>query len=326
MRIFAVMSKTIAITGASGMVGAHLCCQALKKGYTVKAIVRKPLNSGAFLIQLLKYKGIDNAKLEILECDYEDRQNLSNILENCDALYHCAAKVNFDGKVSDMIAANVSLSKRIVNICLELGIKNVAYLSSIAAIGSKNKGKLTWGNLHWNGLYGYTKFLGELEFLRGQEEGLNSHIYRAGIVVGPSPSKHPFTNMLKRKVFGKVPYTKGSSGFISVQILCKKMLENFNTNPYEPSVMVSHNLDYKHMAKIIAKHCNTGVINIKKWQLRLVQILGFCAKLIGLQKQRLRSHSIKSMLSKSDYLVLSESDSIEDTLYESMSFLGKGKV
>lgn len=318
------MDKTIAITGANGMVGAHLCCEALLQGLGVKALVRKDIDSDAFFKRLMAHKSVDESKLEILICDYEDRQSLSDILQGCDELYHCAAKVSFDGKISEMIAANVSICKRLVNICLECGIKNVTYLSSIAAIGSKNKGKYTWGNLHWNSLYGYTKYLGELEFLRGHEEGLNSRIYRAGIVLGESPNKHPFTSMLQRKIFGKMPYTNGGSGFISARLLCQKMLAAHNQNPYEASLMVSQNASYKQMAEKIAG--KKSIIELKRWHLHLVQVLGFIAKNLGFSKQRLRSHSIKSMMSQSDYSTLIESDDIDVALKESINFLGKGKL
>ena len=319
------MIKTIAITGANGMMGAHLTANALLKHYKVKALVRQTPSDDHFFHQLLAHYGCTKDLLEIIECDYEDRQALSLALENCDEVYHCAAKVKFDGKINEMIAANVSISKRIVNICIEQQIPKVIYLSSIAAIGKKYKGKYSWGDLHWNSLYGYTKFLGELEFIRAHEEGLNTSIYRAGVIVGPCPKEHPMGKMLLKTVFGKMPYTSGGSGFISAQFLAERMLSDFNQSVYKPSTMVSQNLNYKAVAQSIGNIRNLGVIFISKSTLRLLQILSGLGKVLFINKQRLRSHTIHSLTTDSDYSCLPDSDAIESSLEESIKFLGKGK-
>jgi nucleoside-diphosphate-sugar epimerase len=319
------MRKTIAITGANGMMGAHLTANALLKQYNVKAIVRQLPDEQHFFHQLLAHYGCDKKHFKIVPCDYEDRQALSSALENCDEVYHCAAKVKFDGKIKEMIAANVSISKRVVNICIEQKIPKVIYLSSIAAIGKKYKGKYSWGDLHWNSLYGYTKFLGELEFIRAHEEGLDASIYRAGVIVGPCPKEHPLGTMLQKTVFGKMPYTCGGSGFISAKTLAEKMLNSFNESVYNPTTMVSQNIRYRIMAETIGKIRGLGVIYISKKVLRLLQVLSGVGKLFFLSSQRLRSHTIHSLTTNSDYSCLGESDDIESSLEESIKFLGKGK-
>jgi nucleoside-diphosphate-sugar epimerase len=319
------MSKTIAITGANGMMGAHLTANALLKQCTVKAIVRQLPEKDDFFHRLLAHYGCNNNLLELIVCDYEDRQALSSALENCDEVYHCAAKVKFDGKINEMIAANVSISKRVVNICIEQKIAKVVYLSSIAAIGQKYKGKYSWGDLHWNGLYGYTKFLGELEFIRAHEEGLDAEIYRAGVIVGPCPKEHPLGRMLQKTVFGKMPYTSGGSGFVSAKILAEKMLSGFNPSVYEPSTIVSKNLSYQSIATTLGKLRGLQTIFIAKSTLRFLQILSALAKFLFLNGQRLRSHTIHSLTSGSDYSCLSEPDDVESALEGSIKFLGSGK-
>lgn len=307
------------------MMGAHLTANALLKGYTVKAIVRKLPKERHFFHRLLQHYGCSTSLLEIIVCDYEDRQALSTALESCHEVYHCAAKVMFDGKIKDMIAANVSISKRIVNICIEQNISKVVYLSSIAAIGKKFKGKYSWGDLHWNSLYGYTKFLGELEFIRAHEEGLEAEIYRAGVIVGECPKQHPMGRMLLKTVFGKMPYTSGGSGFISAKLLAHKMLSGHNSSVYEPSTMATHNLSYQAVAQAIAKLRGLQTLLISKASLRLLQIVSALAKFFLIKTQRLRSHTIHSLTTDSDYSCLEESDDIESALEGSIKFLGKGK-
>lgn len=306
------------------MMGAHLVVQALQQQHTVRAIVRQAPNADSFFYKLISHYQCDIQKLELICCNYEDRQALSDAINGCDEVIHCAAKVNFDGKIKDMIAANVSLSKRIVNICIEYNIPHVSYLSSIAAIGQSFKGKYTWGDKHWNGLYGYTKFLGELEFLRAYEEGLDCSIYRPGVIVGPSDDKHPFSKMIMKSVVGKAPYTNGSSGFISATLLAKQILAQHNKSPFAPSVMVTANMSYKNMAEAIAQERNIGTIHISKAALRFLQLLTWIGKFVGISKQRLRSHTVNSLTSESSYSSIDASDDIVESLKESINFVGNG--
>lgn len=308
------------------MMGAHLVVHALQQQHTVRAIVRQAPNADSFFYKLISHHHCDIQKLELICCNYEDRQALSDAITGCDEVIHCAAKVNFDGKIKDMIAANVSLSKRIVNICIEHNIAHVSYLSSIAAIGQSYKGKYTWGDKHWNGLYGYTKFLGELEFLRAYEEGLDCSIYRPGVIVGPSDDNHPFSKMLMKSIFGKAPYTSGSSGFISADLLAKRVLAQHNKSPFAPSVMVTKNMTYKSMAEAIAEARQIETIHIPKTMLRLVQLLTWIGKFIGISKQRLRSHTVNSLTSGSNYSSIEASDDIVESLKESINFVGNGNL
>ncbi len=71
--------KLIALTGATGFVGGHILKAAVKAGYQVRAITRRPQNPRP---------GVD-----WVPGDLKDRQALKTLLEDADVVIHCAGIV-----------------------------------------------------------------------------------------------------------------------------------------------------------------------------------------------------------------------------------------
>ena len=193
----ATFSAMIAITGATGLVGAHIMVQALKNGHRVRAVTRMG-SSAVYAKKILHFYGLNAAQKSRLEwkpVDLNNPDDMEKALEGVDHFIHSAGLVNFDNRfIRVLLQANRDFTGNWVNAALVAGVRRMSYISSISADGTTvgtGKGKYEWGDLRWSHAYGFSKFQGELEVYRGREEGLGTRIYRPGVVLGPVDDKHP---------------------------------------------------------------------------------------------------------------------------------------
>jgi len=100
------VNKTVIITGASSFVGMHLCANFAKKGWTVVAVHRQPIDS---------YQGIRFARLEHIakdvqfrQCDLLKDQDVKNLIETTSPrlwIQHAATTENYHSRDYDLAAS-----------------------------------------------------------------------------------------------------------------------------------------------------------------------------------------------------------------------------
>jgi len=79
-----------AITGASGFIGKHVVAEVLNQGYKVVAITRQAKES--YLARLLiEHPKINIDRLDVKECDLNDKKTLNESIDACDTVIHLAA-------------------------------------------------------------------------------------------------------------------------------------------------------------------------------------------------------------------------------------------
>lgn len=126
----------ILVTGGTGFLGAWVIRQLVLDGFTVSAIKRKESPLPNFIEPELL------GKVNWLEGDILDLISLEDAMQGVDAIIHSAAIVSFlaeDRK--KMFTTNVEGTANIVNLALEMGIKRVVMVSSVAALGRTAKGE-----------------------------------------------------------------------------------------------------------------------------------------------------------------------------------------
>merc|ERR1712032_551662 len=85
--------KTVAVTGASGFIGAHIVKACLQKGYNVNACVRnKDDPKNKFLLDMPKVVGKGQVKL--FSADVMTPGVYDDPLRNADGVIHAAAQVD----------------------------------------------------------------------------------------------------------------------------------------------------------------------------------------------------------------------------------------
>jgi dihydroflavonol-4-reductase len=112
----------IALTGASGHLGAAIIPELLKRGHQTRALVNES-NPG--------YLGspVETVKGNLLHAD-----SLAELMSGCDALIHCAAVISIDGDPKGLVReTNVNGTRLVLDTAKRSGIKRVVHLSSIHA-------------------------------------------------------------------------------------------------------------------------------------------------------------------------------------------------
>lgn len=212
----------VAITGATGLVGANLAEACLKAGHTVCATRRKTS----------KIAHLDHLEINWVEADLGDEDSLRAAFEGAEAVFHCAAAVSILREAPDwMVDANVAGTTRILN-AMPMGARLV-HCSSTVAVGLSTDGEPADEGADWNfadfGLDdGYARTKRESERLvneavvRGEVDAV---IVNPGFMFGPYDVKPSSGKMIADVVRGSVPaYSTGSNNFVNVRDVCAGML------------------------------------------------------------------------------------------------------
>lgn len=239
-------SETIVVTGASGLVGAH--------------ILRRLKPSDARIVAACRRipEGADN-RFDWVECDILDVCGLENLFAGVDKVYHCAAIVSYDPrKRKDIFQTNVEGTANVVNAALSANVKRLLHVSSVSAIGEPEKSKtmidesLAWKDAHVSD-YSKSKHLAEMEVWRGLSEGLSAVVVNPSIVLGCGDWNKGSTEIFKT-IYNEFPwYSEGVHGFVDVDDVALAAVSLMNSDiEGERFILNGLNLSYKDLFNKIA--------------------------------------------------------------------------
>jgi nucleoside-diphosphate-sugar epimerase len=242
----------ILVTGASGLVGAHLIKSLVEKGALVTALYRSivPNIQGA-------------EKVKWVKGDILDIESLENAMEGVEQVYHCAAIVSFaPGQAAAMLHANQEGTANVVNACLAKNIQKLVYVSSVAALGRIRENAPVDEAANWtpetsNSVYGKSKYLAEMEVWRGMGEGLNVAIVNPVIILGAGDWNKGSSEIFKSAYNAFPWYTEGVSGFVDVMDVVDTMqllMQSKITG--ERYIISAENIQYKNVFTQIATAFN----------------------------------------------------------------------
>src|SRR4051812_12087227 len=90
-------TKTIFLTGATGLVGSHVAEEAVRRGHKVRALVRASSDT----------RFLDSLGVEKVPGDLEDAESLRRGVAGADWVINCAAKVGDWGPLEEFRRLNV---------------------------------------------------------------------------------------------------------------------------------------------------------------------------------------------------------------------------
>lgn len=195
------MPRTAFVTGGTGFVGRHVVEQLVGAGWHVVALHR----ASSDVRGLKTYDGVRLAQGAIT-----DPESLARAMpEGCDAVFHIAANTNFwSGGNAEQTRDNVDGTRNVVEAALAKGAKKLVHTSSESAWGevhespfdetTPQRGGASWIN------YERTKYLAEVEVLKGLERGLHACILCPGHIVGRYDT-HNWATLIKLTVTEKLP-------------------------------------------------------------------------------------------------------------------------
>ena len=315
----------ILVTGATGLLGAHLTLHLTESGLSIKALYREKsaIEKTKALFKMYGKEALF-AKIIWTLGDITDIPALEIAFENIDYVYHCAAKISFDPRDEELLRkTNIEGTANIVNFCLAKNIKKICYVSSIAALGDlpehnykeRNTDSLKIINeeIDWNpekphSDYAISKYGAEMELWRGQQEGLEVLIVNPGVILGPVP-KSWNRNEGSYKLISKVAeglhyYALGTTGFVGVSDVVKSMMQLMNSNAHgDRYIVVSENLSYQTITTLIAKQLKVAPPRkeVARWMTKIAWRWDWLTANIFFQKRQFTKAIAKSVHTKDFY-------------------------
>ncbi len=245
------------ITGATGLVGAHVALQLLQQNKSVTAIKRE----GSDVLKtkkLFSYYTSDSEvlfnKIKWIDTDVCDIYSLLEALEGITTVYHCAGFVSFNAKDGkQMHRINSEGTANVVNACLEKNIKALCHVSSIATLQNPDITKNIDESVYWKSSpnasdYAISKYNGEREVWRGTEEGLNAVIVNPGIILGPGFWYQSSGKLIETCFKGNPFYTNGSSATIDARDVAACMIQLTEKKEFSKRfVLIENNYSFKEI-------------------------------------------------------------------------------
>ncbi|MFM1878611.1 MAG: hypothetical protein RLZZ241_1477 [Bacteroidota bacterium] len=294
----------ILVTGATGLLGSHVLLEVLKTGRTVRALIRPQRNS-ACLQSLYHWYGQDAEsllqKVEWVVGDLLDLPSLETALTGVDTVYHCAGMISFDpADEKQLLRINWEGTRNLVDLCLELGVSECCYVSSISVLNGNTAVQTESSEDTGSYSYGYaaSKYLAEMEVWRAGQEGLKISIVNPGIIIGPGPSWLGSGRFFVEVHKGLTYFPPGGTGFVGVYDVAQAMLTLMNKQVYgERFILVAENLSFYEILGSIAKAM--GVVSPSKklrfWHLEVLWRLDFMRVLLGGKSRKLTKSTARSL-------------------------------
>ncbi len=171
-------SKTIFITGATGLVGGHAAEEALRRGHRVRALVRPTSDT----------RWLDGLGVERVVGDLEDREALRAGVDGADWVFNCAAKVGDWGRLEEFRRLNVDALRLLLDAVRDAGVERFVHVSSLGVYeGRDHYGTDETVPPAANSLDAYTRSKTEAEALvldDHRRRGLPATIIRPGFIYG----------------------------------------------------------------------------------------------------------------------------------------------
>ncbi len=118
-----VAQMTVAVTGATGHIGANLVRALIDKGIATRCLVH--VNSRA----------IDGLDVERVEGDIRDLDSLCRAFQGVEVVYHLAASISLSMMSwSSLEEINVKGTKNVIEACRRTGVRRLIHFSSIHAL------------------------------------------------------------------------------------------------------------------------------------------------------------------------------------------------
>lgn len=176
-----IKTDNILITGAGGFIGSHLVEELSKRGYRVRAFLKKG-ESDENIRHLIGQKNV-----EIIRGDLLDKSSLKKACKGMNFVFHLAAKVDLATKsYLPYKRINVEGTKNLVESC-DKSIRKFIFFSSMLAVGLPNtKKKIT------------EKYIGNAQSFYGQSKRESEEYLKSEF----NKRKFPYVILRPTSVYG----------------------------------------------------------------------------------------------------------------------------
>lgn len=303
----------IFLTGGTGIIGSQLLMDLTLANETVRVLYRSK-NRIEQLRTFFKHFHPESystlfARIEWVEGDILDITSLEKHMTGCNRVYHCAALVSFHSSdFKRMLKINREGTANVVNLCLDLGVEKLCYISSTAAIGGASDAVITeetpWKNTPTTTGYSISKYSAEKEVWRGIEEGLNAVIVNPCVVLGAGnwdeSSLTVFRSVQKRSSF----YPPGSNAIVDARDVSQIMRALMKSEIHsERFLCIGNNQSFKTLISVIAQQLGKTPPKyaVPRWLVGIARVVSQFVALFGSKKPALTKETVQTLFSDRTY-------------------------
>jgi dihydroflavonol-4-reductase len=272
----------LAITGATGLLGANLAVALLQRGHEVRCTRRRSSRA----------EHLQDLDIEWVDADLGDVEKLARAFTGVDAVFHCAAMVGIMKKPTpEMVNTNVKGTENVIAAIRQAGAGRLVHCSSTVTVGISDDGQPLDESATWNmdrfGLadgYAVTKRAAEERVMDAVEQGLDAVVVNPGYMFGPNDQHQSSGRMIVDVVRGRVPgYSLGKNSFVGAVDVVKGMIAALEKGaPGQRYILAGHNMTYKDALALIAE-----VAGVRPPRIRMPRALGMVAGMLGDVRWRL---------------------------------------
>jgi dihydroflavonol-4-reductase len=248
-------NKLVFVTGADGMLGAHICRELLQKGYEVKALVQANRNLNV----------LNGLSIEIIYGDILDFDFLLKKTKGCNFLIHCAASTSIWPRKSEIVKnVNLTGTLNVAKAVLENEIQRFIHIGTASSFGMgtiENPGNESC-------LFNSDKF--HLDYIDSKFEAqnilINNYflnklpvvIINPTFMIGPFDSGPSSGKMLIELYKNKLPaYSAGGKNFVFTKDVAVAAVNAIKFGRLgECYIAGNKNLSYKQFLEIACKVSN----------------------------------------------------------------------
>ncbi len=248
----------IAITGASGHLGAALLQELCKRNMQVKALIRDD-----------DTRSCTGLPVEIVKGDLLHPGVLGSLMQDCDIVIHCAALISVNGDPNGLVQlTNVEGTRSVIENALLAGIKRCIHISSIHAFQQKPSLEILDENrepIDEKGFaYERSKLAGQQIALEANKKGMEVLVIHPTSIVGPYDYKPSLVGKVLIDMYsGKLPFIfNGGFDFCDCRDVANAIVNSITMGrPGEAYLLGGKWHSLKQFAGILAK-CSRKKINI----------------------------------------------------------------
>ena len=277
------LNNKVAVTGASGHIGANLVCELLGRGYEVVALVRD------------SYHALEGLDIQPVYGDLSDLKSLRDAFSGAALVYHLAAHISIQsGENNKLEQTNVEGTRNALEACRLEGVTTLVYFSSIHALKLEpldrpvtENNPLLGDRTGHGGDYDFSKAKAERLVRQNSCESLETRIIYPTAVLGPEDFKLSlFGQAIIKMSQGRLPAAvEGGFNWVDVRDVAWGAVEAAEKgNDGDRFILSGHYLAMTEVAATIEEI--TGVAAPRficpGWLARLfAPLVGLWARLLG---------------------------------------------
>ncbi len=245
--------KTVLVTGANGLLGGNIIHQLNGSDkYRARAMVRK----GADM------RSLHNADFDLFEGNITNPRDLSQALEGCDFVIHCAASTRqYPSDLAYYREVNIDSTVYLLKLCLEKGIKRFVFVSTPNCFtngsrlkpGTEESDFMPW--LKKSG-YAYSKYLAQQQVLKYVHDyNFPAVVVAPGFLIGPLDAKPSSGQLVLYSYKNKVIFCPpGGKSFVDAEYAAEATIKALSEGaPGSIWLLTGKNITYREFFKIVRK-------------------------------------------------------------------------